>query len=236
MSYGGMKGADGRPIWQPYSGAVMFIDPSGRGEDETGYAVTKFLNSQIFLTAAGGYRGGHEEATLLALAGIAKQQQVKLVLVESNFGDGMWARLFAPYLKQVGYPCTIEDVKAPNNMFKEARILDVLEPVMTTHRLVVDQSVIEKDFQSTQGLPPEKAQRYQLFYQMTRLTRVKRALMHDDRIDALAGSVGYWVEHMAGDQEARIAATHEAWLQRQIDDFMEHSLGSKPTPLTWMHT
>ena len=170
----------------------------------------------------------------MALAITAKTQQVKHIIVEANFGDGMWSKLFAACLLKVGYPCTMEDVKASNTQFKEARILDVLEPVMNQHRLIVDQQVIEKDFASTQGLPPEKALRYQLFYQLTRLTRVKRSLMHDDRLEALSWAVWYWLQHMAGDQEARIAATHERWLQQQIDDFLSHSLGSQSTPLTWM--
>ena len=69
---------------------------------------------------------------------------------------------------------------------------------------------------------------------MTRLTRIKRSLLHDDRLDALSWAVWYWLQHMAGDQEARIQATHERWLQQQIDDFLSHSLGSQPAPLTWM--
>ena len=235
LGYNGrIRDADGRAVWQPYTGALLAIDPSGRGEDETGYAVTKFLNSQIFVTDAGGFKGGHEEKTLQRLAAIAKQHQVKHVIVEANFGDGMWAKLFTPYLVNIGYPVTIEEVKASNTMFKEARILDVLEPVMAQHRLIVDKKVIEQDHQPIDGIPPEKALRYQLFYQMTRLTRVKRSLMHDDRLDALAWAVWYWAQQMAGDQEARMQATQEAWMQRQIDDFMFHCLGHKPQPLTWM--
>jgi hypothetical protein len=34
---------------------------------------------------------------------------------------------------------------------------------------------------------------------MTRLTRDRGALQHDDRLDALAIAVGYWVESMARD-------------------------------------
>jgi hypothetical protein len=39
-------------------------------------------------------------------------------------------------------------------------------------------------------------QRYQLFFQMTRITRDKGALAKDDRIEALAMAVGYWAERL----------------------------------------
>jgi hypothetical protein len=38
----------------PYTGSVLSIDPSGRGKDETGYAVVKMLNGQLFVPDAGG--------------------------------------------------------------------------------------------------------------------------------------------------------------------------------------
>jgi hypothetical protein len=88
--------------WTDYSGAVMSIDPSGRGQDETGYAVVKSLNSNLFVTAAGGLQGGYSDATLEKLAKIAMAQQVKLIIIESNFGDGMFMALFKPWLKKVG--------------------------------------------------------------------------------------------------------------------------------------
>ena len=72
-----------------YQGSVMSIDPSGRGQDETAYSCAKFLNGQIFITAAGGFRGGYNEVVLAKLAKLAKEQNVNLIQVEENFGAGM---------------------------------------------------------------------------------------------------------------------------------------------------
>jgi len=36
----------------------MVNDPSGRGKDETSYAVIKYLHGRLFLLDAGGFRGG----------------------------------------------------------------------------------------------------------------------------------------------------------------------------------
>ena len=41
----------------PWEGTVMSIDPSGRGEDRTGYAVIKMLHGVLYLTAVGALEG-----------------------------------------------------------------------------------------------------------------------------------------------------------------------------------
>jgi hypothetical protein len=233
MALDGLRDPAGNVIWQPYGGAVMAIDPSGRGQDETSFAISKMLNSQIFIPEVGGFVGGYEMATLECLAQTAKKHQVKKVIYEGNFGDGMWGKLFAPVLGRI-YPCTLEEVKATNRAFKEARIIDILEPVMNNHRLIIDRRVVERDFASTQHLPPEKALKYQLFYQLTRITRERGSLVHDDRLDALAWAVWYWVQHMSADAERRLQESRDRHLQAEIDRFLEHALGSNLNPQTWM--
>lgn len=74
------------PEWVSYSGSVMFIDPSGKGKDETGYAVVKQLNGMLYLVAAGGFRDGYSETTLRALAELAKKHKVNFIDIEDNFG------------------------------------------------------------------------------------------------------------------------------------------------------
>lgn len=213
----------GNPQYTEYTGACMFIDPSGRGKDECAYAVVKMLNGYQFLTAIGGFRDGYTVETLKALATIAKDQEVKIVLIEANFGDGMFTELFKPALKQVGYPCTVEEVK--HNIQKERRICDTLEPVMMQHRLVVSTAVIQGDYKSTQDYPNEDVMKYQLFYQMTRITREKGALIRDDRLDALAGAVAYWVLAMAQDNSSAAQDHRARLLDEELEQFMSTALG-----------
>ena len=52
------------------------------------------------------------------------------------------------------HPCELEDVR--NNKTKELRIIDTLEPVMNSHRLIIDQKVIENDFRSNPHETPER--------------------------------------------------------------------------------
>ena len=204
-----------------YTGSVMAIDPSGRGADETAYAVVKMLNGQLFVTDAGGVKGGYAKETLQALAVIAKNNKVNEIIVESNFGDGMFTELFKPVIHKV-YDVTINEVR--HSKQKELRIIDTLEPVMNQHRLVIDPKVIERDWQSVQNYSTEKAPKYTLAYQMTRITKERGALAHDDRLDALSMAIAYWVEQMASDADKAIVDRKEELLMETLERFSTNTL------------
>ena len=215
-----------------YDGSVLVIDPSGRGKDETAYAVVKMLNGFLHVADCAGIAGGYSEQTLTKLATIAKEHKVNMVLIESNFGDGMFTELLKPILKKV-YPVTTEEVR--HSKQKELRIIDTLEPVMNQHKLIIDPKVIQKDFDSVQHHPPEKAQRYMLTYQMTRVTKTRGALAHDDRLDALAMGVAYWVEQMAADVDMEMKERKEALVMNELDKFVNgFNVNSRPRANTWI--
>ena len=211
-----------------YQGSVLAIDPSGRGSDETAYAVVKMLNGYLYVTDAGGVAGGYSESTLQHLTDLAKINKVNMVLVESNFGDGMFTELLKPYLLKT-YPCTLEEVR--HSKQKENRIIDTLEPVMNQHRLVIDPKVIQKDYDSVQSMPPDVGIKYMLTYQMTRITKVRGALAHDDRLDVLAMAVQYWVDQMAADADTEIRSRKEELLDLELDKFMSNLNMSKEKPV-----
>ena len=202
-----------------YTGSILAIDPSGRGSDETAYAVVKMLNGYLYVVDAGGVEGGYTDAALQHLTDLAKIHQVNMVLIESNFGDGMFTELLKPHLLK-SYPVATEEVR--HNTQKESRIIDTLEPVMNQHRLVIDPKVIQRDYDSVQDMPPEKGIKYMLTYQMTRITKQRGALAHDDRLDVLAMAVQYWVDQMAADADVEIAVRKEELLDNELDKFMSH--------------
>jgi Holliday junction resolvasome RuvABC endonuclease subunit len=221
-----------RPMWHSpdmseYTGCVMAIDPSGRGQDETGYAIIKVLAGNLYLVAAGGIHGGYSDETLETLARLAKTHQVKFIVIEANFGDGMYTKLFTGVLGRI-YPCSVEEVK--HSTQKESRIIDTLEPVLSTHRLIVDQKVIEQDFNSASH------PKYSLMYQLTRITRERGALAHDDRLDALAIAVAYWTEHMARDNNKAADQIKQTALEAELKKFVNGILGGKPRGRNWNGT
>lgn len=188
--------------WRPYDTSIMFIDPSGRGKDETAWAIIKSQGTNLFLAAAGGHRLGYSDLGMKELLEQAKRHKVNLILVESNFGDGMFTQLIQPYFtEESGYPCTIEEVRSIKQ--KELRIIDTVEPLMNQHRIIVDRKVIEQDYQSAQELSGslESGFAYSLFYQLTHITKDRGSLIHDDRADAFAGCCTRFTEIMNASQQ-----------------------------------
>lgn len=210
-----------------YEGAIMFVDPAGRGRDECAYAVVKHLYGRLFLTAAGGYRGtGYDDTTLESLLKVAKAQRVQKIIVEPNFGGGMFAQmLLSKSMREYGI--AVEDAEWQRTQ-KEMRIIDTLEPVLNQHRLVVCPSVITRDYETTQNTDyGDKAVIYRLFYQLTRIAREKDSLAQDDRLDALAGAVAYWLDTMARNSEDGALVHKERLLDEELKKFVEHALGGK---------
>jgi hypothetical protein len=211
----------------PYTGAVMAVDPAGTGTDETTYTITKTLNGLVFLLDAGGFPPGtgHSPETLEGIAKLAEKYKVNKIVIEANFGDGMYSKLVQPHL-MARYPVGVEEIK--HNVQKERRICDTLEPVIQSHRLVVNQALVQKDFDSTQGYSIEHHQRYQLFFQLTRMTREKGALAKDDRLDALAMAVAYWSKALAVETEKVVQRKREEMMQAELERYMEHAIGYRP--------
>jgi hypothetical protein len=87
--------------------------------------------------------------------------------------------------------------------------------------------LLEKDIDECRKYPVEQRASYSVFYQLSRITRDKGALVHDDRLDALAGSVRYWAAHLAQDEfKARARAS-----QSRYNDMMKNPLGNgRPVP------
>lgn len=209
-----------------FTGCHMYVDPAGGGQngDETAYAVTKFLAGRVFCVDSGKVKAGIDDEGLDELTEVALKWKPNHISVERNFGNGALASVWKPKLLRV-HRCEIEEVWETGQ--KELRIIDILEPVIGSGRLVMDEGLIQKDWQACQSYPLEKRASYSLFYQISRITRDKESLRHDDRLDALAGSVRHWVEALAQDSMKVVNQSRKkAWAER-----MRNPLGDgRPIP------
>ena len=196
--------------WGPYAETICSVDPSGRGTDETAAAYISQRNGYLYLHEVRAYRDGYSDTTLLDILKGCKKFGVTKLVVETNFGDGLVAELFKKHLQQTQQGIDVEEVRA--NVRKEDRIIDTLEPVLNQHRLVVDRTVIDWDYNSNKDDAPEKRLLYMLFYQMSRMCREKGAVRHDDRLDALAQGVKYFTDAMS-------ISAQEVIKQRKRDDW-----------------
>ncbi len=195
--------------WTPYTETICSVDPSGRGSDETAAAFISQKNGFLYLHEMRAYRDGYSDSTLLDILRGCKKYNVTKLLIESNFGDGIVSELFKKHIQQTNQSIDIEETRA--NVRKEDRIIDSLEPVLNQHRLVVDKSVINWDYNSNKDEAPELRLMYMLFYQMSRMCREKGAVKHDDRIDCLAQGVKYFTDALS------ISAFEQVKLRKQED-------------------
>jgi len=210
--------------WTEYTGSVMTIDPAGRGKDELGYAVTKMCNGIVYLVSSGGMFGGYSEENLKRLSLIALEHKVNLVLIESNFGDGMFTQLLKPVMAAI-HPCAIEEIHHTGQ--KEKRVIDTLEPAMNQHRIVIDEKVIKQDSEVA-------AKDYQLMYQLTHITKDRGSLAHEDRLEAFAMGVNYWVENLNKSQDHLISEHREALLESELSLFSEQVFGVNRNDNLWV--
>ncbi|MAR51483.1 MAG: hypothetical protein CML42_10200 [Rhodobacteraceae bacterium] len=180
--------------WDVYQETICSVDPSGRGTDETAAAFISQRNGFLYLHEMRAYRDGYSDQTLLDILKGCKKYGVSKLLIETNFGDGIVSELFRKHLQQTKQGIDIEEVRA--NVRKEDRIIDSIEPILNQHRLIINRSVIEKDFKSNPDAAPEERLLYMLFYQMSRMCREKGAIRHDDRLDALSQGIKYFTDAM----------------------------------------
>jgi hypothetical protein len=204
-----------------FQGTHMYVDPAGGGQngDETAYAVTRFLGGRVFWVATGGVPGGLDASSLDMLTKVAVKWKPSQIDIEKNFGNGALSSVWTPKLLRE-HTCAIEDVWETGQ--KELRIIDVLEPMIGSNRIVVDEGMLEDDWAQCKSYPTDKRASYSAFYQLSRITRERGALIHDDRLDAFAGSARFWSDHLKQDEfkmQARAAS-------QRYRDMMKNPLGN----------
>lgn len=204
----------------PWQGVVGFIDPSGGGKDETTLTIGAHLHSYPFILKQEGWLDGFGVETLKAIAKWCVFYRVSVLRIEEDFGQGMLKPLIEPYLKaeweefrkavhrgmtddrihvsrdENRYGTEVVSERA-QKMQKERRILEVLEPIFLQHRIVVAAEVLKADFLQVQRREgSEYSTNYSLMYQLTRLTREKDCLKHDDRVEGIAGVIKMMAENL----------------------------------------
>jgi len=206
-----------------YGGRMMYVDTAGGGQngDETAVAVTFFLHGYVFLMDVKGFPGGHRDDVFEGLSSLAYRWGVNNIQVEKNFGNGAFAQTWRPLMDKFyidmsmgrsnGGP-VIEDVWESGQ--KELRIIENLEPIMARHSLIINEHLLQQDVESVQKYSLDKRCTYMFFHQLARITRDKGALLHDDRLDAVAGAVRYWIERINQDADKIMA-------QKQAEDIMK---------------
>ena len=210
----------------------MHVDPAGGGQngDETGWSITGMCGGRIINPANGGVAGGLNEAELDAMTAIAVKWKVATICVEKNFGNGAFHTVWLPNLfrayDRAGLPRPgVEEVWESGQ--KELRIIDVLGPIIGNGKLLMTEDALIEDIRTIQKYPSDKRQTYSLIFQLARITREKKSLLHEDRLDALAGSCRRWIPALSIDAQKQIQQAKQDLYNRM----MANPLGNgRPMP------
>ena len=220
--------------WKAYHGCKGYLDPAGRGKDEMAWANVGQLYGYLFVKTVAGVRGGATQQNLERIVTSLRDDDVRDLYVETNFGGDMLIQLIEPVIRRFACKAARQDQPAENPAFpkgwacsvtgchstgqKELRIISSLEPVMNQHRLVVDPSVASDTI---------------LMRQMTRLTSDRNCLENDDRIEALGACVNEWREYLHQDADSMSERQSEKAHDETVRRYRLHN--KAPNPRWFMH-
>lgn len=202
--------------WKPIQRRIAYIDPAGGGKngDETGVAIVFLLGTFIYVYKCFGVPGGYAEKNLSRIVDECKNAGVREVFIEKNFGHGAFEAVIKPYFERE-WPVSLEEDYATGQ--KESRIIETLEPLLTTHRIVFNAEMIKQDLDSIQHYPLELRMSYSLFAQISNITLEKGCLRHDDRLDALYGAIRQLTSQIDYDEANRINTLRA----REMRDYLD---------------
>ena len=212
---GWFRAADEVGDYVPFERTILAVDPSAKGKDETAVVSMSALSGQLFLHRCFASTEGYEPSVLEAIAMEAKRVKAQRIVVEQNYGGGMFSQLLRPVLNRI-YPCTIEEIHHSSS--KERRIIDTLAPVLEGHRMIIHEDVLRGDRVAHLGDSIERAKERQLFYQMTHLTEDRGCLSHDDRLDCLAIAVAHFQDALMLDANTEHLTRADARWAHLLED------------------
>jgi len=221
------------PEMAKYELVWAYIDPAagGANADETAYTVGAFLNGNVYLLAVGAVAGGYDDSKLTELADKLLRFPIAGVTIEKNLGYGAFTHIFTTVLvrkaTEKGVPVpSIEDDLVTG--MKEARIIETLEPVMGRGSLIVTSEALEEDRLCCARYPSAERQLYSFVYQLAKMQKVRGALVHDDRADAVEGLVRRFQKLLVADQDKQAEAHRAAALQEAIHRAMPKVFTKRP--------
>jgi hypothetical protein len=180
-------------VYLPAEEVTCYVDPSGEGNDETTWTIGAGLLGRCFVLYQGASPEGHTKEVMAQIAKDCVTWGVQLVKVESNFGQGMFGELLQPHLRTAGSSAAVEDERQ-GKVQKEKRIVETIEPLASSNRLVIRAQVLRDDFEvDYPDVEAAKRRYFRLTYQLSRMTKQKGCVPFDDRADGLSGLAKHFV-------------------------------------------
>lgn len=218
------------PEVQKLQAIWAYVDPAagGANADETAYAVVGHLNGNLYVLEVGGIPGGYDTGKLEELARRLGKYELTGVRIEKNMGHGAFRAVFAPIMIAARQTAIDEELVVGQ---KELRIINILAPVIGRGSLIFSDTCIDNDADDIARYSPQTRLTYSLFFQLAHLSAARNALVHDDRLDALAGAVNIFVEALAQNQQKELDAQRaKAWAEKIADPLGHNRYGTTVQP------
>ena len=193
-----------------YDYKIMAIDPAGTGGDELAVSIIYHLNGKLFIKKIVGMQGGYNDEVMENIATLCEIHGIHTIVVEDNYGDGAFRKMLEPHILRRSPKTEVEGIKVKGQ--KEVRIIEILEPVLNQHRLVLDREILETDINTNRV--------YSFTHQLSHITSERDSLRHDDKLDSLSLGVKYMLDWMVDDSERG----YEYQLEKQAEEALQFTL------------
>lgn len=215
--------------YMPILKRVVAIDPAGGGKtskNETALVQVVAIGALFVTEHIQGFPGGYSEDLLRKIALHLIRAGVSEVFVESNWGEGMWANLLRQTLETLRVTMNtpriiVTDIRVGTQKSKAERIMDLLEPVIGTHKMAITRQALEADEASALAADKDtgKCLVYSVLQQLENMTAAG-GLIQDDRIDAWATAMSKLLEGLPKQtQQEQMPEETDAeldWIEKHI--------------------
>lgn len=209
--------------WSAFTGTKAWIDPAGKGKDLTGVAIVGHLSGILWLKGWYGLPGGGSTEKLDEIVALLRLHGARDVYCETNIDvfdsyfpmleESLQRAMVPPGVDESipgGWVAAAERRHARSDASKENRIIDALEPVISSHRLVVHPDCIRPK--------PDRKRIHETQWMIAALTRERGALKEDGPIDALAGAVSEWQNVLRLNPQKAALASKERVLDKLLEE------------------
>ena len=209
----------------PYQKTVMCVDPSGRGSDQTAWCAMSYIGGYLWVKGIRGDghqdgRAGDSPEIMRQIAEDARAWGVTDIIVEQQFGGDSFSQLLEIEVNKItiqpgqskeypnGWRASV--FVKPSTSQKETKIIKALSRPMSAHRIIIGSEWI--------SLEPGLDTTYELQYQLTNITEQSGCLVHDDKIEVLAGCAAEFAEDMRMSPEMMEQKILDEEIDRQLEE------------------
>jgi len=227
---------------KPWRFKIAAIDPAvsaTKGKDALAMTCAYVGVNTVQVVDVKALDGGFSEENVKLMIQTLFDNQITRVYIEINQGGGLIASTMKRALQDFNNPRIVNSeepyhltfIEQTSRGMKEKRIVDVLAPFLSSHRLVFSDKVMQQDRNIRKHYADE---RRGLVYQLTHITAVRGSLSYDDNVDNLAmvcqaandlyKGMGSELSH-----EAKVVVNNQREIKRRVKAGLQKQQGGRPS-------